>query len=220
MEFIGEGAIWTVNKLDNQNEIFRIPKGVSDSTIEKFIINHRIIKELGLPTLKKVEKRSIGGISGIVCENLNTSEDKIYVSPNSLYSESQQLAYALNKGVLTHKERLESLAEEFRYRNKIAELTNFREFLITMGGELALASRKNVLIEFDSYFFGTQKHETISALEYKIADLDHIFINEDLDYSELFDRNCSEFKRAMSGFIKYFVSYPNDDDYKDQLNRA
>lgn len=82
---------------------------------------------------------------------------------------------------------------------------------------MKLATQNNILIEFDSYFFGTQKQKLISEIDYKIVDLDHIFTNTGRNQAELYELNISEFSRALKGFIKYFVTENSQKKYYDYL---
>ena len=82
-----------------------------------------------------------------------------------------------------------------------------------------MATQKNVLIEFDSYFFGTQKIGSKSSIDYKLIDLDHIFTNTDDDYQALLRLNFSEFHRAIHGFVKHFVTETNQTEYYQLLEQ-
>ncbi|PIF69452.1 hypothetical protein [Flavobacterium sp. 2] len=218
MELIGQGGVWKVYKLRNQNNVFRIPKGFAESSINTFIKNHEIINKLGLPTLQKVEESEINGMKGIICEDINNSEEKIYVTYNSLYSDSQKNLHSLSKDIIKNKEeRQSSLAEDFRYKNKIVEIIDFENFIIDVKIDLKNATNRDVLIDFDSYFFGTQKQKIATTIDYKIIDLDHIYTNTKKKKDELYDLNLSEFSRALNGFIRYFVTETSQSKYMDYL---
>ncbi len=213
MELIGQGGLWRIYKIKNQNSVFRIPIGSSKTLIDNFI------KNLGIPTLKKVKEFEIEGHTGILCDNVNCSDEIVYVTYNSLYSDSQKLLHSLDKHILVNKEeRVSSLAEDFRYKNKIEELTNFEDFINNVKSDLKLATKQGILIEFDSYFFGTQKKSTITNIGYKIVDLDHIFINTSKQEAELFTLNLAEFLRAINGFLQYFVAEKNRSKYLEYLD--
>ena len=199
----------------------QIPRGFAETSISKFLCNYELIKKLGLPTLNTVERCVLGGCEGVMCDNVNYSNGKIYVTYNSLYSDSQKLLYMLSKDILGNREeRKTSLAEEFRYRNKIEEIINFEEFVISAKSDLILATKQDILIEFDSYFFGSQKYSSITEIDYKIVDLDHIFTDTNKTEEELLDLNFSEFMRALGGFLKYFVSGNNQIKYLEYLDRS
>ncbi len=82
---------------------------------------------------------------------------------------------------------------------------------------LKYVSGEKYLIEFDSYFIGTQKNTSKSKLNYKLIDLDHIFYLPDVTYDEIFSNNIHEFNRALSGFINYFVAPINRQIYLSHL---
>lgn len=103
MELLGEGGVWKVFIADIQTDVFRVPKGFSENSITQFIENHKLIKNIGLPTLKKVEKHEIDGKIGIICDNVNCSEKEIYVTYNSLYSDSQKMTYLLSRNTLENR---------------------------------------------------------------------------------------------------------------------
>lgn len=219
MELIGEGGVWKIYKIENTNNILRIPKGFTENSINKFIENYRHIKKIGLPTLENVERYEVEGKVGVMCNNVNYSDERIYVTHNSLYSDSQKLLHMLSKNILRGKEERESsIAEDFRYKNKIDEITNFEEFVTKVKSDLKQATKHATLIEFDSYFFGTLKQSSITEIDYMIVDLDHIFTNKDINEDELFDLNLSEFSRAIKGFIKYFVTENNQGKYMRYLD--
>lgn len=75
------------------------------------------------------------------------------------------------------------------------------------------ASQQDVLIEFDSYFFGTQKLSEISTIDYKIVDLDNIYTATGKKSNELYDENVLAFERAICGFIRYFVNQEDQPAY-------
>jgi hypothetical protein len=218
MELIGQGSLWEVYKIENQNNVFRIPIGSSKTLVNNFIKNFELIKDLGVPTLKCVRKFEMKGHSGILCDNINYSDEIIYVTHNSLCSDSQKLLQSWSKDILgIRDERKSPLAEAFRYENKITELTNFQAFINNAKSDLKIAANKDILIELDSYFFGTQKQKTITNIDYKIVDLDHIFTNTYRQEADLFALNLSEFYRAIEGFLRYFVIDKSRNKYLEYL---
>lgn len=218
MQLVGQGGVWKIYKIDNQKFVFRIPLGFSETSIGTFIKNHRLIKSIGIPTLQKVEKFELDGNVGIICDNVNFSDEKVYVTYNSLYSDSHKYLNSLTADITGNKkERDVCEAEEFRYRNKILQITNFKEFILKVKSDIRLATKRDILIEFDSYFFGTQRQNSISSIDYKIVDLDHIFTKTCKSEADLYDSNFAEFKRAINGFLEYFVSDNNRNMYINEL---
>ncbi|KAA6318310.1 hypothetical protein EZS27_031663 [termite gut metagenome] len=88
MKLIGQGGVWKIYKMTNQDNVLRIPQYLSKTSIDKFIENYKLIKDIGLLTLKRIEKSEVEGKIGIICDNVNCFDDKIYVTYNSLYSDS------------------------------------------------------------------------------------------------------------------------------------
>lgn len=201
--------------------IVRLPKiNFSDTKTKSYIINYQIIKNIGLPTLKTVEEFESKNRIGIKTEDLNYQQDWIYVTYNSLYSDSKKMVNMLSQNFIKIDENKKSPEyEEFRYRNKLKEITNFKEFMKGIITDLSLATERDVLIEFDSYFFGTQRDSDTSSIDYKIVDLDNIYTNTGKTRKELLADNFSEFKRAIKGFVKYFVILENQPTYEQYLDK-
>ncbi|RKS25408.1 hypothetical protein CLV94_0438 [Flavobacterium endophyticum] len=196
--------------------IIRFPKmNIGETKINSYINNYKIIHDLGLPTLVIVEKVTCCcGKLGIKTEDLNYSKDTIYVTHNSVYSDSRkkvdELSQSFNKITLDKKI---SEYEEFRYRNKLKEITNFYEFIKSTKEKLKVASEHSIHIDYDSYFFGTSNKSKSSEIDYKIVDLDNIFANKDQSFNEIHNYNINEFHDAINGFIKYFVESKNQSLY-------
>lgn len=210
MKLIGQGENWKVYKLhkdSTEHLVFRIPINGSDLMINKYISNYIILKGLSVSILNLVECTEIDGTKGVLTEDLNSSDDKIYVTHNSLYSDLQKEIDSLNPYISeTKKSKKSPEAEEFRYRNKLNKIIGFKIFLDEVKIDLEIFTKNNILVEFDTYFFGTQKMSSISTIDYMLVDLDHIFIHDKEKKDNLFNLNLSEFIRAITGFIKYFVS--------------
>ena len=218
MQLLGQGGVWKIYRIDNEKSVFRIPKGFAEISIQTFIKNYKFINSIGIPTLERVEKFELNGKIGIKCDNVNFPAERVYVTYNSLYSDSHKYLDLLSTEITGNKKKREvCLAEEFRYRNKIVQITNFKEFILDVKSDIKLATKRDVLIEFDSYFFGTQRQNSVSSIDYKIVDLDHIFTKTCKNEVDLYGTNFSEFKRAISGFLKYFVTDENRNKYIDEL---
>jgi hypothetical protein len=220
MDNIGQGQVWKVQRLGDGKHVFRIPLGWPENRINIFIENHKIVKALGLPTLEILEKYSTDTDIGLICEDLNISGENIYVTPNSLYSDSDRYRddlLAALQGKKNEKQAL-SFAEQCRYEYKLDELINFENFIRSVKADLEFATEKKTVIDFDSYFFGTLKKASSSSIDYIIADLDHIcdFSGESRDFT--LKENHSEFNRAMRCFLKHFVTPGKGDGYLQYLN--
>lgn len=202
--------------------IVRLPKmNLSGTKTNSYIGNYQIIKNIGLPTLKNVEEFEFENRKGIKTEDLNYRKECIYVTHNSLYSDSKKMIDMLSQDFIKIDEHKKSPEyEEFRYRNKLKEITNFEEFIKAVKNDLSLVTERDVLIEFDSYFFGTQRDSDISCIDYKIVDLDNIYTNTGKTRKELLVDNISEFKRAIKGFVKYFVILENQPTYEQYLDKT
>lgn len=208
---------------DGKSEAFiiRFPKmNLGGTRIHSYISNFETIKTVGLPTLKTVEQFEIGNKTGIRTEDINYQKEDVYVTHNSLYGDSKRMVDMLSQNFIEiDKNKKSPEYEEFRYRNKLKEITNFEEFINVVRRDLSFATEKDVLIEFDSYFFGTRRDSDISCIEYKIVDLDNIYTNTGKKQKELLNDNISEFKRALQGFIKYFIIIDNQPLYNQYLDK-
>lgn len=70
--------------------IIRLPKmNFSGTRIKSYISNYRIIKNIGLPTLKTVEEFESENRIGIKTEDLNYQKEWIYVTSNSCKSSAK-----------------------------------------------------------------------------------------------------------------------------------
>lgn len=216
---------WEIYRIINNETsgafIVRLPKmNFGGTKINSYINNYQIIKSINLPTLKTVEEFVSENRRGIKTEDLNYQNECLYVTHNSLYSDSKKMVDILSKHFIKSDENKKSPEyEEFRYRNKLKEITNFEVFIKAVKKDLSFATEKDVLIEFDSYFFGTRRYSDISCIDYKIVDLDNIYTNTGKTQKELLADNISEFKRAMKGFIKYFVNLENQPIYDQYLDK-
>lgn len=211
-----------INNKTSEAFIVRLPKmNISGTKTNSYISNYQIIKNIDLPTLKTVEEFEFENRKGIKTEDLNYQKECIYVTHNSLYSDSKKMIDMLSQDFVKIDENKKSPEyEEFRYRNKLKEITNFEEFIKAVKNDLLLATERDVLIEFDSYFFGTRTDSDISCIDYKIVDLDNIYTNTGKTRKKLLADNISEFKRAIKGFVKYFVNLQNQPKYEQYLDKT
>lgn len=211
-----------INNKTSEAFIIRLPKmNISGTKTNSYISNYLIVKNIGLPTLKTVEEFEFENRKGIKTEDLNYQKEFIYVTHNSLYSDSKKMVDMLSQDFIKiDKKKKSPEYEEFRYRNKLKEITNFEEFIKAVKNDLSLATERDVLIEFDSYFFGTRRDSEICCIDYKIVDLDNIYTNTGKTRKELLADNISEFKRAIKGFVKYFVILENQPTYEQYLDKT
>lgn len=206
---IGEGGNWEIHRIKEGNDsiIVRLPKMFLNERVNKYIKNYLVIKKLGLPTLNRVEKSVYEGKEIIITEDLNNGQEYIYVTANSVVSESQKLMHVLTQDILNEKmkERSNPEAEEYRYKNKLQEIINLHDFLKQIKNDIKYASEKGVLIEFDAYFFGTRKYLLQSELDYKVVDFDNIHECRNDSIKKLYRLNVAELRRALLGFAKHFI---------------
>jgi hypothetical protein len=174
--------------------------------VKKNIKNFQLVKLLGLPTLQFVKEGQLDGKLVLITEHLNFKSEIIYVTPNSVVSDQMKLLRMLDPFKNSNDEdRKESIMEQYRYENKLSVINNFTDFINAATSDLKLASKSKVVIEFDSYFIGSSKNNSITDIDYKIADFDHIFICKDKTVRECFDLNISEFKKVMEMFLNSFT---------------
>ena len=118
---------------DGKSEAFiiRFPKmNLGGTRIHSYISNFETIKTVGLPTLKTVEQFEIGNKTGIRTEDINYQKEDVYVTHNSLYGDSKRMVDMLSQNFIEiDKNKKSPEYEEFRYRNKLKEITNFEEFI-------------------------------------------------------------------------------------------
>ncbi|KAA5821971.1 hypothetical protein FPF71_15815 [Algibacter amylolyticus] len=227
MEHIGQGGNWDIYRFENtlktKHFVFRIPKFNSESKIENYLYNYSLIKKLKLPTLNTAIKYSKNRENGIKTEDLNYLNDWIYVSHNSLYSDSLKQIHQLSNSILKNenqkKNRKSPEIEEYRYRNRLSEILNFNLFLEDCIQDLIRTTENDILIEYDSYFFGSSRNEKKSDIDYKIVDLDNIFDKTEKKSDELFELNLSEFTRAITGFVNYFIDKNEQDKYLNLIEK-
>ncbi len=185
------------------------------ANIDTNISNYEVIKSLGIPTLDFVESANYCSQTVLVTNHLNT-ESLIFVTPNSVITSSQRVLAQYDSFAKT--EIVEPFAENFRSDNKLTSILNLDKFIDDVLKDIEHASNSNIVIEYDSYFIGSEKLSDESDICYKIADLDNIFKCQDKSKEECFEINKSEFQRMLQGFIEHFViEGVNKDEYKKAL---
>jgi len=213
---IGGGENWEVYRCEPINRIsetiiMRIPKLDFGNSNNSFHDNYKRIKNLGLPTLKFLEIDQYRGKNVIITEDLNRQGNIIFVSPNSVVPKMPALLRKLSSDMGFNQEsRKHSIAEVYRYKNKIDEIIDIEKFLKEVQDDLIRASKLKLIIDFDCYFFGTSRNKNKTTIKYLLADLDNIREAAD-ENSYLIKQNISEFRKAFNSFLEYFV--------KDNENR-
>ena len=104
-------------------------------------------------------------------------------------------------------------AEGKVYSKKIIEIKNLNDFLIEARDDMKKASEYNIELFFDAFFFRVK--ESISHIEYKIADFDCININqeEQIDKKELYIGNLEYLTTSLLEYIEYFVVKEKKEEY-------
>lgn len=222
---IGYGAHWTVyevilkepitiEKNKYSKIICKYPKGSADIIDQNLSIYYKI-KESGLPTLKFLEKglkKNTEQYSLLITENLNDNHF-IFVSPNSVKEEKcfnlkeLLLNYDINKTERygeSGKKYTGSDSELSLAKKKINKINNFNQFIEAMFLDIKRASKHNLSMHYDAYFFGVEKDTDEISLRYKIADFDGIVSvdNNSIDYSKY---NIGTAYEAIQGFLNLFV---------------
>ncbi|MNU14630.1 hypothetical protein D3C71_27470 [compost metagenome] len=213
-------AVWDIYRVVQFDKayVIRIPKRRTESTVEVFEKNYLKLIELKIPTVKIFARIKVDEFDAILTEDINYDSEIIYVTYNSINSETQRKVELLSAFFFQNKKSEKtSDYEEYRFSNKIVDILNFQGFLEEIITMLKYVSGEKYVIEFDSYFIGTQKNTSKSKLDYKIIDLDHIFHRPDDTYDKILINNIYEFYRALSGFIDYFIAPINRNIYLNQL---
>ena len=191
----GKGKVYRCLLQDCASVIVKESKGFVDMAIKGSIKKYQFIKALDIPTTSFLEVSSLDGKPVLVTEDLN-SDNPCFVSPNSVKTETDELLAS---------ERIDSKVEQYFYKNKIKEISNFPSFLQRVKEDIIKAACHNISIAFDCYFFSIENGKSCSVIDYKIADWDNIMECEDIDCKELLNANIVEFQEAMFRFLELFV---------------
>ena len=174
------------------------------ANIEQNITNYGIIKSLNIPTLDFVRIGKYLNKPTLITNHLNVeSQPLIFVTPNSVITEEQRMLSKLD--TFNNTKIIEPIAENFRYKNKLTCILNLEDFIQEVLNDINKASDSKVVIEFDSYFVGSQKLSEKSEICYKIADLDNIYKCNDKTKEECLEINKKEFLKMLTEFIIHFV---------------
>lgn len=208
-EDIGEGGNWKVYRCllqDCSYVIVKESKGCVDMAIKGCMKNYQLIKALDIPTTSFLEVSSLKGKPVLVTEDLNKN-NLCFVSPNSVKTEKDELLACLRENLISclSSERIDPKAEQYFYKNKIKEISNFPSLLQRVKEDIDKAACNNISIAFDCYFFSIEIGQSCSIIDYKIADWDNIMECEDIDFKELLNANILEFQDAMLKFLEMFV---------------
>ena len=216
MKIIGEGGNWLVyENPQNRREIIKLPKNDSffRSKIANNINNFNLIKEFA-ETVKYLVRYTLEleneSTEVLITENLNCDE-WTFVSPNSFTTDSQKLVRKLNP--YSKIDISESIEEQNLGKFKIHTVENIDVFFESIRLMLKIATQRNIVIEFDAYFFGVKRNAKSSPIVYKIADFDNVFN----DRKSSFRENLDEFNRAFSQFINHFIEEKQQGQYWTKL---
>lgn len=220
MELLSDSTgLWKIYQdfRDGHALIFRKPNGSARTRMDDFLCNYEIIKGLNLPTLKCLKEKQENGETYLVTEDINYGQSRIYVSANSVYTNERNQVELLTQAILKLKptSKVMSPYERYRYENKLYQIIELESFLTKMKAVLTHISARGVYIEFDAYFFGTDKGQC-SSIDYKIVDLDSIY-REDPS-SSLHNKNVSEFIKALHEFIENFVVPESKGEYQRHVS--
>lgn len=214
---------WNVYRIyiDNVPIIVKKCGSLDGKKVDANIKNFKLVKSVGLPTLTFLEKHYHKNEFILVCEDLNSNEDQIYVSPNSisiLNHKSTTIEEELLLKIENEKRWQNSgIAEKYRNTHKIHSILNFEKFIYNMKTDIKKATLNSIFIYFDSYFFCSDKKNTVSELSYKIADFDNIEKYENIKFSELYNANIEEMKTSIRSFLQYFVEENKFYEYIEKL---
>ncbi|WP_281233824.1 hypothetical protein [Flavobacterium gelatinilyticum] len=213
MEFLGEGGNWTIyENPEDKSQAIKFPKNnLTGKKTQSNVDNYNLIRGV-LTTVSYLFEDIYDGKKVLITENLNSLES-VYVSPNSYTTEQQKIVRILNPYIKIDIK--ESIQEQKLGEFKIRVIENIDKFLERILIKIKEISQKEILVEYDSYFFGVARDSKSTLVTYKIADFDHIFP----DRKNVFSDNIDEFHRAFSLFINYFVEEENQNEYLHKLQK-
>ncbi|PZR29152.1 MAG: hypothetical protein DI535_03825 [Citrobacter freundii] len=192
--------------------IHRLPKWGDRLRIDGFLKGYQLAQTLNLPTLQSLSLDTLNGRPALVTQDLNFGQSRLYVSPNSVYSEQHRQVELLT-GLILYKESVDKFMspyEQYRYQHKLSQIRDLSQFVAQMKKKLEEVSLRGVFIGFDAYFFGSDKGE-VSSIDYKLMDLDDVTQEE--TNSNLDEINWREFTIALNGFVRKFVIPEKQQEY-------
>lgn len=197
--------------------VVKIPKENKwkvDEILSKIIA----IKNSSLRTLNFAQKIILDYREVLLLEDLNDSDEIIFVSPNTRLVDHQQeeLVHSLSQTVLGKQEpyvrQENSEAELFRYKNLLEEIIDFEKDIDVFLSEITNASNVNVILFTDCFFFSSSKISSVTKVDYKIADFDNINLNQSSSKT-VRDNNQKEFVRSYWEFIKKYFKESQKKEY-------
>jgi hypothetical protein len=213
MTILGEGGNWIVyENPKNKNEIIKIPKNdLTGNKLGRNIENFILIRDK-LDTVEFLTQNTFNESQVLITENLNIG-DFVYVSPNSYKTKREIQVAKLDSHF--KKSTVDCIEEQKLGDYKIEKIEKLNSFLRDILKSLTIISDENILVEFDSYFFGVKRNMKSSIIVYKIADFDNIYTTD----HNCFDDNIEEFTKAFYSFLNYFVEYKNRKKYMNMVNQ-
>lgn len=211
---IGEGGNWKVYRCilrNNSTIIIKEPKHFDKISIDKNIKNYYLLKNHNIQTVTFLEKHEWKGKQVLVTEDLKKSTYS-FVSPNSVTTDSVKALEEFNKKInlLNHSfsqgSRVDSIEEQYFYKNKIKEIMNLGNLLNRVRQDIIKASESRISIYCDSYFFSINLNQSSSSIDYRIADWDNIEQYKDISFQEVYEANMKDFIDAIYTFVKLFVT--------------
>lgn len=206
---------WEINRFMDQNNkafIVRFPNMFFQTRINHYLKIHQLIKEIGLPTLLTGKEILADGRTGIMTEDLNYRQHRLYVTPNSLQTNAdRKKEIELGKyfpGI--NKKVIRSPYEKQRHKKKLSRITNYEIFLAQIKSDLITATDNHIFLEYDSYFFGTDIAEH-SSIDYKLVDFDNVEIME--NHTALYAKNVDHFVEIFNRFTHSFIKKKYKDQY-------
>lgn len=197
--------------------VVKIPKENKwkvDEILNKIIA----IKNSSLKTLNFAEKIILDHREVLLLEDLNDSDDIIFVSPNTriVNNQKEELLHSLSQTILGKQEpyvrQENSEAELFRYQNQLEEIIDFEKDINVFLSEITNASNVGVELFIDCFFFSSSKTSNVTKVDYRVADFDNINLNQP-SIKVLRENNQREFARSYWEFVKKFFKESQKKDY-------
>ena len=162
--------------------LVKIPKE-NKWKVDEILNKINAIENCSLRTLSFAEKVILDAREVLLLEDLNDSDEIIFVSPNTRLVDHQQeeLLHSLSQKVLGKQEPFvrqeNSEAEVFRNDNLLDEIIDFENDIEIFLSEITNASNVGVELFIDCVFFSSSKTIGVTKVDYRIADFDNINLN-------------------------------------------
>lgn len=176
------------------------------------------IEKCSLRTLSFAQKIILDDREVLLLENLNDSDEVIFVSPNTrlVDHEQEELLHYLSQTVSGKHEQYirqeNSEAEAFRHNNLLDEIIDFEKDIDDFLSEITNVSNVNVLLFTDCFFFSSSKTHAVTKVDYRIADFDNINLNQP-SKKALTENNQKEFVRSYWEFVKKYFKESQKKEY-------